>query len=55
MPGIVIEQDQYINTNLSVEDTEEPCYNNSICLLRFCREKEFAAMKNPNMYQYDKR
>ena len=36
--------------NVLSEYTEEPRYNDSICPPRFCRENDFAAIKNPNMY-----
>ena len=35
--------------------TEEPLYNDSVCPPRFCSWKEFAAIKSPHMYQYDKK
>ena len=37
--------------HLSVQNwnTEEPCYNNSICLLKFCHQKEIATIKNPKI------
>ena len=34
---------------------EEPRYNDSVCPLTFCRKKDFAAIKNSDMYQYDRR
>ena len=36
------------------ESIEDPRYNDSICPPRFCRSKEFAAIKNPIMHKYDK-
>ena len=38
---------------LSFLNTEDLCYNDSICPPRFCRQHEFAVIKNPNMYKYD--
>ena len=39
---------------LLLRSTEKPQNNDKICSIEFCRSKEFAALKSPNMKWYEK-